>query len=184
MKFIKNKQMESKSINMKCKDAEFSCDSRLLSFSKALSGQNSLSSKFSSQAFTKVLSFYASHDFDANSFPKEQKSIESNNFKDYLSVKDQELLKDYIINDSELRVYMMKELIELAYGLGFNEFKNMLLTALATHFKCGLKEEDLLNYKIKNGLEDKWILKEDDVKKIHKETIEKLNLQIQEALQG
>ena len=175
--------MENKSTSLKCKDAEISCDCRLLSFSKPLSKQTSLASKYSSQVFTKVMQFYASHDFDANNFPKQQKPIENNILKDNLSEKDLELLKDFIINESELRIYMFKDFIEMAYALEFVEFKNMLITALATHFKCGLKEEDLLKYKVQNGLEEKWILKEEDIKKIHKESIEKLNAQIQETLQ-
>ena len=175
--------METKSTNLKCKDAEFSCDSRLLTFSKALSSQQSLASKYSSQTFAKVLQFYASHDFDANNFPKQQKPVETNILKENLSEKDLEILKDCIVNDSELRIYMLKELIELSYALGFVELKNMLLTALATHFKCGSKEEYFLKYKIQNGLEEKFVMKEEDVKKIHKESIEKLNAQIQEALQ-
>ena len=49
------------------------------------------------------MQFYASHDFDVNNFPKEQKPVENNILKDNLSEKDLELLKDLIINESELR---------------------------------------------------------------------------------
>ncbi len=183
MRNKKYRKMESTS-KLKCKDAEFSCDKRLLNFSKALSSQPSLANKFSSQSFAKVLLYYSLYEFDSKNFPKQISSIESNKFNDSLNTKDLEVLKDCMINDSELRIYSLKELIELTYVLEFIELKNMLLTALATHFKCGLKEEELLNYKIQNSLEEKWILKDEDVKKFHKESIEKLNLQIQEALQS
>lgn len=174
--------MEIKSTKLKCRDAEFSCDSRLLNFSQKLSKQISLASNYSSESFAKVQNFYSSYDFDPNNFSQEQKPIISNNFKDNLSPKDLETLKESLINESELRIYNIKELIELAYGLEFVDLKKMLLTALATHFKCGMTEEDILNYKIKNGLEEKWIFKEEDIKKNHKESLEKLNLQIQEIL--
>lgn len=176
--------MESQSIKLKCSDTEFSCDSRLLAFSKKLNSEKALSTKFSSETFSKVLHFYSSYNFDANAFPKQPKHIETNSMKENLSEKDMEVLKEVILSDSELRVYMLKDLLQISYALEFVELKEMLLTALAAHFKCGVKEEELAEYKVKNGLEEKWILKEEDIKKLHKESIEKLNLQIEEALKG
>ena len=141
-------------ITIKCSDTVVTCDARLRDFSSVFAGANEnepITVLTSSSIMNKIIDFYEAYNFQPEQFESEEFTnlIKSNKLYKTIGSKNVNLLKEYVINETEVNVENMKEIVETAYTYNFVDITDILLKAIATQFYCGTIEPEIEAYKKK-----------------------------------
>jgi len=176
-------------ITIKCNDKEVVCSARLRDFSEVFANaleNEPITVNMSSTIMNKIIQFYKSYNFDPKEFKTEEftKSIKSDKLKDTIGEKNMDLLKDYIINESEINFETMKDILDTAYAYNFVEIKEVMLKAIGTQFYCGTIEPEIEAYKKKFNIPEE-IPPEEQLKIMsedYKDAFDKLNQKLHDEL--
>lgn len=176
-------------ITIRCSDRELICSSRLRDFSEVFANANEnepIAITYPFSIMNKIMDFYKAYNFDPKEFKSEEftKSIKSDKLKETIGEKNVDLLKEYVINESEVNFEAMKEIVEMAYAYNFVDIKEILLKAIGTQFYCGTIEPEIEAYKKKFNIpedippeEQLKIMAED-----YKDAFERLNQKLRDEL--
>jgi hypothetical protein len=169
-------------LKMKCQGVEIDCPASLVPFSSVLSGLNQseiVEIDVPVEVFQKVINYYSAYNFSPEDLANQtyaKKPIESHLLTETIGSKNVGLLKEYLLNESEVDLGKIKDLTTFLYEYNFIEMREMVLKAIGTQFYCGNTDTEIDHFKKKFGIPDE-ISPEDqlNIMKEYHDVFEKLN---------
>lgn len=169
-------------LKIKCQGVEINCPTELVKFSSVLAGVNQnepVEIDVPMETFQKIINFYSAYEYSPEKLAAEfysKKPIESHLLAETIGQKNLNLLKDFVLNESEVNLEKIKDLIHFLYEYNFGEMREIVLKAIGTQFYCGTTDAEIDQYKKKFGLPDE-IPPEDqlNIMKEYQEVFDKLN---------
>ncbi|EWS75089.1 hypothetical protein TTHERM_000452041 (macronuclear) [Tetrahymena thermophila SB210] len=128
-------------------------------------------SEISTEVLDKIREFCETHNYNSDTMTYQFPFL-SAKLKENIDEKSYQVLKEYDIENTELRIQKLSPLLEAAFYLGFTKLKKIINTCIQVIFYCGPSEEEQVQFMEKWGLDDEDLT--EDIKQECKEQFSQL----------
>ncbi|KAL4464460.1 hypothetical protein ABPG72_011748 [Tetrahymena utriculariae] len=138
-------------------------------------------SEISTEVLDKIKDFCETHNYNQDSMTYKFPFI-SAKLKENVDDKSYQILKEYDIDNVELRIQKLSPLLEAAFYLGFTKLKKIINTSIQVIFYCGPSEEEQEQFMQKWGLDNEDLTQ--DIQQEIKEQFSQLYNGYQQAMKS